>query len=177
MKASYPKKTISKLAILFAFAVITSKPLLAEPAYATYHNTRFAFSIAYPKEILFPQGEADNGDGQVFLSKTADASLRVYGTNYDKNDPVTYSSLADAYREASRGGINEKQTKVVTYKRLKNNWFVISGLINEKIFYQKTIYDKDQTSTLYLEYPESQHKTYDAIAKHIANSLKTRIPE
>ncbi|MDD5273980.1 MAG: hypothetical protein PHU14_14845 [Methylovulum sp.] len=172
MKTADQKNAISKQVILFAFAAIVGKPLFAEPTYAIYHNTRFAYSIAYPKEILFPQGEADNGDGQVFLSKATDASLRVYGSNYDKNIPDDYPSLADAYREGSRGGISENQTKVVTYKQLKNNWFVISGLINGKIFYQKTIYGKDKTLTLYLEYPKNQQKTYDAITKHIANSLK-----
>ena len=30
---------------------------------------RFGYLISYPSDLLIPQGEADNGDGQKFLAK------------------------------------------------------------------------------------------------------------
>lgn len=159
---------LARLAIALVFMPITSPSLIAATAYATYHNARFGYSIAYPQTLLLPQGEADNGDGQVFTSLAGDASLRVYGTNFDKSSPDLYPNIEDAFHEAA----SEKTGKVITYKLLKDNWFVVSGLIDNKIFYQKTVYGKQQTCTLYLEYPKNQQKTYDAITKHIANSLK-----
>ncbi len=135
--------------------------------YANYHNQRFNYSIAYPKDILYPQGESDDGDGQKFLSKDADASLIIYGSNN-----VLNQSLQDLYLEESRGGTHDNPKKVVTYKVLKNNWFVISGYNSGKIFYQKTILNKDQFKSFYFEYPASKKKIYDPITKHIASSFK-----
>jgi len=135
--------------------------------YANYHNQRFNYSIAYPKDILYPQGESDNGDGQKFLSKDADAILTVYGSNN-----VLNQTLADLYLEESKGGTYDSPKKVVTYKVLKNNWFVVSGYNSGKIFYQKTILNKDQFKSFYFEYPASKKKIYDPITKHIASSFK-----
>ena len=47
--------------------ILLAQTVLADDVYHTYHNPRFGYSIAYPKDILYPQGESDNGDGQKFL--------------------------------------------------------------------------------------------------------------
>lgn len=148
--------------------VLMVQTALADDVYHTYYNKRFGYSISYPKDILYPQGETDNGDGQKFLSKDADASLIVYGSNDALNQ-----SLQDLYLEESRGGTHEKPTKVVTYKVLTNNWFVVSGYNSRKVFYQKTILNKNQFKSFFFEYPESKKKIYDPITKHIAGSFKS----
>ena len=43
--------------------------------WATYVNVRFQYSICYPKDLLVPQGESDNSDGQKFLSNKDSAEL------------------------------------------------------------------------------------------------------
>lgn len=134
----------------------------AEQTYHTYSNSRFEYSISYPKELLFPQGEAENGDGQKFLSKEADASLLVYGSHN-----INAQTIKERYREESRGG-----TKVVSYRVLKDNWFVVSGYISGNIFYQKTILNNDQFKTFYFEYPETKKKTYDPVVKRLSSSFK-----
>src|SRR5436190_13571117 len=50
-----------------------------ENGYRTYSNARFAYSISYPSDLLVPQGESDNGDGQKFQSKDVRAVMLVYG--------------------------------------------------------------------------------------------------
>ena len=111
--------------------------------------------------------DRDNGDGQKFVSKNADASLIVYGSNNALNQ-----SLQDLYLEESRGGTYENPAKVVTYRILKNNWFVVSGYNSRKVFYQKTILNKNQFKSFYFEYPESKKNIYDLIIRHIASSFK-----
>ncbi len=64
--------------------------------YGDYVNVRFQYVIAYPKDVLYPQGEADNGDGQKFMSVHADAVLTVFG-RYDALD----QSLESLYDEAA----------------------------------------------------------------------------
>jgi hypothetical protein len=49
----------------------------AQAGFQTYTNARFGYRIAYPADFS-PQGESDNGDGQVFTGGD-DAELRVWG--------------------------------------------------------------------------------------------------
>jgi hypothetical protein len=45
-----------------------------------YGNVRFHYAICYPENLLLPQGESENGDGQIFRGKDG-ARLTVYGRN------------------------------------------------------------------------------------------------
>src|SRR6476660_5925357 len=45
----------------------------------TYCNVRFDYCIQYPKEIVYPQPESENGDGRVFKNKQGDVVLTVFG--------------------------------------------------------------------------------------------------
>ena len=63
----------------------------------SYTNARFAYAVRYPP-ALFPQGEADNGDGQIFLSRDGHAELLVYGS-YDASG----DTLDDRYAQEAHG--------------------------------------------------------------------------
>lgn len=152
--------------LLLITLVLWTHSAIAVDTYETYHNEKFDYSIDYPKDVLFPQGESDNNDGQKFLSKDAEVSLLVYGSNnaLDK-------SLEEVYREESRGGTAENPKRVVTYKMLEDNWFVVSGYNAGRIFYQKTLLSGGVFKTFILEYDESEKARYDAIAKRIEKSF------
>ncbi len=139
----------------------------AADVYDTYYNHRYDYSIDYPKDVLFPQGESDNGDGQVFLSKNTDARLLVYASYNALEQP-----LEEIYREQSRGGTPEESQKVVTYRLLKNNWFVVSGYNMGKVFYQKTILNNNELKTFVFEYNENQKSFYEPIIKRLVKSFK-----
>jgi hypothetical protein len=126
--------------------------------YKTYTNARYGYSISYPSNLLVPQGEADNGDGQAFLSKDGSAEMRVYGSQ------DLGGGLAESYREAQAG-------KEVSYKTMSGNWFVVSGHDGGKIFYQKTMLRKGAFKTFIIQYDESRKSTYDAVTARIARSF------
>lgn len=130
--------------------------------YRTYTNVRYRYSIAYPVGILIPQGEADNSDGQKFLSKDGRAMMLVFGSNrLDR-------SLEDEYQSAQSG---ENGSRNVTYKVLKKDMFVVSGTENGKIFYQKTLLRGDVFKTFIIEYDDSQRTTFDSITSRISRSF------
>lgn len=139
----------------------------AADTFQTYRNSRFDYSIDYPANLLMPQGEADNGDGQVFVSADQQARFKIYGTHN-----VLEESLKDLFHKESQDVVTGRITKKVTYKRQKDNWFVISGYIGDKIFYQKTVLANDQFKTFYMEYPETQRHLYDHILGRMASSFK-----
>jgi hypothetical protein len=131
------------------------------PTYRTYNNARFAYSISYPANLLKPQGEGENGDGQMFRSADGHAEMRVWG-GYNANN----ESLRAVYDQAvSEGGAG------VSYKAMKPDWFVISALVNGKIRYRKTMLRKDVLKTFEIEYDESQKATYDSVTARIAKSF------
>lgn len=129
--------------------------------YKTYTNERFGYSISYPSSLLKPQGEAENGDGQIFLGRGIE--MRVFGSNLLLNE-----TLAAEYK-----AILKEKGSAVTYKIRKSSFFVISGKENGKIFYQKTMVNDDGAFiTFMIEYDESRRSTYDAAVTKMVRSFK-----
>jgi hypothetical protein len=126
--------------------------------YRTYSNARYGFSIAYPVGILNPQGESDNGDGQKFASRNGSATLLAFGSNRMDR------SLQDEFQSA-------QENRNVTYRVLRRDMFVVSGLANGKIFYQKTLLRGDSFKTFIIEYDEGERATFDPITSRIARSF------
>ena len=147
--------------IILLLLVLSGQTAFGQTIYKTYINARFGYSIAYPSSLLEPQGEADNGDGQIF--KNDNAEMRVYGTNLLLNE--TLEKEYQALLEASDG--------IVAYKLLRTNFFVISVRSDGEIYYRKTI-EKDDGAfvTFEIRYKESKKKIYDKAVKKIVKSFK-----
>jgi len=125
-----------------------------------YCNQRFDLCIEYPAHFV-PQGESQNGDGQLFESYDGSAYFLVYGRLYNE-----YDNHFDAF-------IYENADANITYKVIKDTYCILSGYTeNGDIFYQKVKY-LDDTQTTYwsmrLEYPKSQKKLFDKFCSTIAN--------
>jgi hypothetical protein len=144
-----------------------SQILFAAEAFQTYSNPRFNYSIEYPSRLLIPRGDSPPGDGQLFASEDLQAQMIIYGTLN-----VLEQTIKDLFKQEARDVVTPKITKRVTYKRQKDNWFVISGYIGPKIFYQKTILSNDMFKTFYIEYPENQRHRYDPILSRLGKSFK-----
>lgn len=132
--------------------------------YRTYQNARYNYSIAYPS-TLRPQGEADNGDGQAFLSQDEAVEMRVWGSNN-----IFDLTLRKAYETA----ITEMESSggATKYKFLGRDFFAVSGTRGEKVFYQKTLFRGDVLKTFRIDYPVALQSTYDSITARIARSFK-----
>jgi hypothetical protein len=129
--------------------------------YNTYANARFNYTIKYPLNILIPQGESANGDGQKFISPDGQAILTVWG-EYNALD----ESLKNRYNE-----VLNKLSGSITYKILKDNVFVISCYQGNKIFYQKTILINSMFKTFIITYSKSYRQLFDPIVKEISSSF------
>jgi hypothetical protein len=161
---------------LLGLAFYCSVAVVAAPAqrhslrrqtkFHTYFNERFGYVILYPAGVLFPQGEADNHDGQKFMSIHADAILTVYG-RYN----ILNKSLESLYQEAARGGLGDDPKRVITYRVLKQDGFVVSGYDYGQVFYEKTIVNKDEIQCMDFVYPERLKSYYAPLAVKIAGSF------
>jgi len=153
------------LLVFVAHAFASRSPALAS-GWKTYTNARFGYSISYPADVLMPQGESDNGDGQKFLSRDGRTQVLVYGSN------ALSRTLRDAYNDALDTSTDSPSVrKIVTYKLFKQDWFVVSGHQGDRIFYQKTFLRGGVFKTFSIEYDESQKTVFDAIAAKMARSF------
>jgi len=155
------------LAALIAFGAYRVVQLDAQaPAadrhtWKVYTNVRFQYSICYPQDLLVPQGEAENSDGQKFLAKDG-ATLVVYGSNNALKDSLKDVIEDTASRLAGRSG-------KVTYKVVKPDWFVVSGLNGRSIFYAKTLYAHEQFKSFELTYDNSASTVYKPVVTRLAS--------
>lgn len=131
-----------------------------------YCNSRFSYSINFPKNILYPQNESDSRDGLEMMSKDAKAVLFIYGMHNAMEE-----SLLDKFQEESAGGSQKNPKKVVSYKLMKDDWFVVSGYESGNIFYSKTFLIDEQFKTFSFRYPESQRNVYDSVTKLLAKTF------
>ncbi len=148
-----------KASILLAILVFSALAF-GQTKYKTYNNARFGYTISYPADLLDPQGEAANGDGEVFSGDGAE--MRVYGSN----------SLLNETLRKEYNALLEEKGESVTYKVFKNTFFVISGRENGRIFYQKTMENSDGAFiTFMIEYDASKRRTYDAAVTKMVKSF------
>ena len=152
-------RIIAGALVVLSFSMIVS----SQENYKTYVNARFDYSISYPANLLIPQGEADNADGQRFLSKDGKAELRVWGSYNVSNE-----KLKDAFERES----SNSEGRTVSYKLLNGNWFVVSGTEDGRIFYQKMMLKGDVFKAFRIQYAESQKARFDQVVKRIEKSFK-----
>jgi hypothetical protein len=152
--------------------IVTTPATSGEIIFKTYCNERFGFCVDYPLGVLFPQGESDNRDGQIFKSKDAETKLLVYRDFRDNIDPETQFNIETAYNEDSWGNDPDNPKRVITYKKLGKTFFVISGYNKGKIFYQKSVMTNGQLATCIIEYQEKDMAYYNKIADRIFKSFK-----
>jgi hypothetical protein len=116
---------------------------------------RYQYAICYPADLMIPQGESPDNDGQKFLAKDG-AQLVVFGQNNALNESLK-DALADT--ESRLAGASGK----VTYKVLKSNWFVVSGQNGQTVFYASARYNRDQFTSFELTYNHSVAEVYEPL--------------
>jgi hypothetical protein len=154
-------KTKNFAFILVLILVQTASVGAQGPTYKTYANARFHYSIAYRADLLEPQGEAQNGDGQAFRAADGRAEMRVWGAHN-----VARQSLRSAFNNT----VNEFGAQV-TYKVMRQDWFVVTALVNGKILYRKTMLRRGIFKTFEINYVSSQRSTYDPVTARISKSF------
>jgi len=132
-----------------------------------YHNDRFQFSVIFPVDILEPQGEPDNGDGQIFISGDKKTKLIASGRHNAMDDTIEY-----AFKEACRGTLDDAKDREVTFKVQKDNWYIVFGIENGKYFYEKRFLVDGVFKGFWIEYPQTMQKEFGLIVEKISNEFQ-----
>lgn len=152
------------LAIAFNFSANAQNNI----KYKTYCNSLYPFCADYPSTILIPQGESDSRDGQIFMSKNEQNELRVYREFIDFGNDDNELTLKYQFNKQIKARKNK-----ITYKKLNQDFFVISGYnAKGQIFYKKTYLFEKDLYTCILTYNVSEKELYNKIAEHVFKSFK-----
>lgn len=138
----------------------------AIPVYQVHYNKRLRFSISYPVNLLSLHGESADGLSQRFVSRDGRVLLILSGA-----PGRSTVDLAELYARRSLADTPEKPTRVVTYKVKKDDWFVVSGYEQSRIWYEKAIGSSNTVVSFRLEYEESQRQLFDLVAGTMAKSF------
>lgn len=130
---------------------------------ALYENSRFGFKVRYPRGVLFPQGESANGDGQVFTSSDATFMLTAWGERKTEG-----SSVDELFEYESRGLVQPNPKLVVTYKRRKDNWFVVSGTEGSVGIYRRVQIESDHITRIEMRWPVDQIDRWRSIIEKVS---------
>ncbi|NOQ36984.1 MAG: hypothetical protein GQ569_14025 [Methylococcaceae bacterium] len=133
-------------------------PVKAEE-YTQYCNGRYGFCVDYLTD-LGRKPAPDNGDGVGFYDY-GEFIMSVSGSNNVQDE-----TLAEAMQERLA------DFDQVSYKKRGKNWLVLSGYQSSNILYIKVYLGKGSSNTLYLQYPKSLKKSYDAMVSRASRSFK-----
>lgn len=131
-----------------------------------YANARFGYAIRIP-DGFSGRGEADNGDGQAFVSADGTTKLRVYGGNNMQPD---FELLAGYQAEFFDG-----QGWDIGYQRTTPSWASFSGERNRQILYVRIIAlcGGTQYATFELTYPRTALEAMNAVVERLVGSLRS----
>jgi hypothetical protein len=158
---------------LLALAMFASCPVVTAAAAAQdwheYWNEKYEFSIRVPAEH-FRQGTARNPEaGALWIARDGQARLiAVAGENEIGGSLQDYRSfvMEKTYANAR-----------FTYTPVRDDWFVLSGVQDDQIFYERITFVCGGPRYIYgwqLHYPARQKRLYDRIVEQIDSNYRIR---
>jgi hypothetical protein len=133
-------------------------------AFANYVNVRFAYSLCYPPQLLAPQGEAADGDGQKFVSGDGQAVAIAYGSNN-----ALGQSLQQVFDQDTQG-------VTVNTKNVDVNTFTFSGTSSGLTVVEKTLVQDQVVKTVNIKFPTAMMATYVPIAERMVACFADTAP-
>src|SRR6185295_14586832 len=130
-----------------------------------YHNERFGFGLEYPANLFRIERTTEAGDGRVFAAREGEARLLVGALRNE--DHLSAKSYQDFLARNSYADYK------ITYRPLGDDWLVLSGEADGKIFYEKAIFScgGQLISSFALLYPADKRDKFDPIVARVANSF------
>jgi hypothetical protein len=155
------------LAALFAALLSVVGSLSAadwKRAWATLHNERHGFLIAYPNEVFEPRGEPRTDEGRVLVSRDGQAQLLVGA--FANEDATTLEAYRDYLLQENYAGAH------IDYAPMRGKWFVLSGTMGDREFYERVSFTcgGKLINSWAMIYPIAERRLYNRIVEAVARS-------
>jgi hypothetical protein len=136
--------------------------------YTRYVDAKTGTAITYPGSIFT---KSDESTDQFTRFVSADRLATFYLISRYNHHKQTIPDLSAAAEEAFA-----EEKALITYRRAKQDWFVLSGFVADNIFYRKTVLsDSGQIiGTFQINFPKDQKPFYYNIVERMSWSFKPR---
>jgi hypothetical protein len=132
--------------------------------WATLHNDRHGFLIAYPIQIFEQKTDPATDEGRVLYSHDGRAQLLVGA--FENEEQTTIAAYRDYLLRENYPGAN------IDYAPVHDRWFVLSGTIGDKEFYERVSFTCGGRliNSWAMIYPKAENAFYDRIVEAIART-------
>jgi hypothetical protein len=132
--------------------------------WATLHNERHGFLIAYPVEVFAQKSDPTTDEGRVLYSIDDHAQLLVGAfANEDASSLAEYRDflLKEQYAGAA-----------IDYAPVHDTWFVVSGTIGDREFYERVTFTCGGRliNSWAMVYPHAENRFYDRVVEAVART-------
>lgn len=167
------RRYLFAIAIFFLAGGLAQAQNLRGTRWVKYWDSQYGFVLLYPSTIFEPLApetlDPDDKDNQGvrFISKDGEAVIWAWGAlNTDNRSLLNYMKFVRD--KAERKGI-------ITYSPHGDNWFVLSGYKDDRIFYRKVILSCNDyvVNNLHIEYPKALRKLYEPIVEGLENHFRS----
>jgi len=133
----------------------------------TYRSPNYGYSLNYPASMMIEPNISEQGDTVRFEEPRWQITANITTLFNNSND-----RLIQLQREAQQDIIQNSHGSI-TYQRNGTTWFVFSGFILDRIYYQRTVLIQANMAiaSLWIEFPREVRPCMDAIVTLMANSF------
>jgi hypothetical protein len=163
---------VSARRVSFAAAVVVSL-LWGFPAWgagdwgndwATLHNERHGFLIAYPAEVFEQKSDPATDEGRILHSRDGRAQLLVGA--FSNDDQTSLKDYREFLMREQYAGAD------ITYAPVHERWFIVSGTIGDREFYERVSFTCGGRliNSWAMIYPKAENRFYDRLVEAIART-------
>ncbi len=154
------------LALLLLFGGGSAEAQPSASGWEIYRNTRYGVSLRYPDRLFRLERSSDGGDGDLYVARSGSAKLLIGALrNRDRATPAAYRRMIEA---RSYRGFD------VTYRTGGQGWFVISGIGQGQIFYEKVMFSCGGAliNSFALVYDVAERNVFDRVVEGIEPTFR-----
>jgi hypothetical protein len=132
--------------------------------WATLHNERHGFLIAYPIDVFQQTSEPNTDEGRVLNSRDGKAQLLVGA--FTNDEETSLQEYRDYVLQANYPGAQ------IDYAPMRDRWFVLSGTIGDREFYERVSFTCGGRliNSWAMVYPKAEKRFYDRVVEAVART-------
>ena len=149
-------KTIAAIVIALSAAAVV--PARADN-WTTYRIPESGTSVDIPTSLFTEQAGKPDGYGQQFRTSDGAADLTVQAIQRDQGiSPAAFLAA-------------KKPPSAIVYKRITPDFFVVSSIKRDKIWYDRCNFSRRYVHCVLINYPATEKRQWDEVVTRISHSL------
>lgn len=132
--------------------------------WATLHNDRHGFLIAYPIDVFEQKADPATDEGRILYSRDGKAQLLVGA--FENDDQTTLPAYREYLLRENYPGAE------LDYAPVHDRWFVLSGTIGDREFYERVSFTCGGRliNSWAMIYPKADNGFYDRVLEAVART-------